>query len=96
MAALYHGAPGETFNLGTGIGHSVNCVLKLLQQNLGTTLSPRHVDAVPGELRYSVADISKSNHFLGYAPKHKLEVSLPKVVEEIVADSHPELVANLF
>jgi nucleoside-diphosphate-sugar epimerase len=39
---------------------------------------------VRGELRYSVADISKATRLLGYRPQHRFESSLRKVVEEIL------------
>jgi len=50
----------ETFNIGTGIPTSVNSVLRALNRHLGTSFPGEHVPQEPGELRYSVADISKA------------------------------------
>lgn len=84
LAAMRSDSSGETFNIGSGIPHSVNQVLDLLNQVLGTSLPGRHADPVRGELRYSVADISKATRLLGYRPQHRFESSLRKVVEEIL------------
>src|SRR5215469_4228605 len=94
LAALRNVPSGQTFNIGSGIPCSVNSVLRLLQNIMGTSLPPKYVEAAPGELRYSVADISRATHKLGYVLKHRLEPSLPQVVEEITGKSAPELASS--
>jgi UDP-glucose 4-epimerase len=76
---------GVTLNVGTGVATSVNQVLALVQKSLGTSLSPCHEAAVPGELRYSIADIGAARRLLGYEPVHRLETALPAVVRAIAA-----------
>lgn len=76
---------GETFNIGTGTPVTVNAVLDELNRIMGTNLPAEHVAAVPGELRYSVADITKARVRIGYQPQHRLETSLGAVVGEILA-----------
>jgi UDP-glucose 4-epimerase len=85
LRALDADVTGETINIGTGIATSVNRVVELVQATLGTAFTPAHALAVPGELRYSIADISKARALLGYAPKHALADSLPEVVRSIAA-----------
>ena len=86
-------APGATYNVGTGIATSVNQLYALVRDALvrgalvrdalGQPLDALHAPAVPGELRYSIADIGRIGAALGYVPAHKLEDALPAVVREI-------------
>jgi UDP-glucose 4-epimerase len=73
----------ETFNIGTGIPTSVNSVLRALNRHLGTSFPGEHVPQEPGELRYSVADISKARKKLGFLPQHQLESSIGTVLREM-------------
>ena len=75
-------APG-TYNLGTGRGTSLNALAGLLSRAVGSGREPTHAPAAPGELRYSVADISAARAALGYAPSRTLEHHLPEVIEDI-------------
>lgn len=77
----------ETFNIGTGTPLSVNAVLRNLNRVMQTNYTGRHVEAVPGELRYSVADIRKAQSTLGYEPVHQFHSSIDEVVREIVRHS---------
>jgi UDP-N-acetylglucosamine 4-epimerase len=45
-------------------------------------IAPQYVEAVPGELRYSVADISKAQRLLGYVPTHNFDSSLKDLIGE--------------
>jgi UDP-glucose 4-epimerase len=74
---------GETFNIGTGTSTSVNSVLKVLNTHLGTAFPGEYVPQAAGELRYSVADISKARRQLGFAPTHRFESSIGEVLEEM-------------
>ena len=86
-------APGATYNVGTGIATSVNQLYALVRDALvrdalvrdalGQPLDALHAPAVPGELRYSIADIGRIGAALGYVPAHKLEDALPAVVRGI-------------
>lgn len=84
LLALASESTGETFNVGTGRATSVNRVYELVAGQLGITQPAAHVDAVPGELRYSVADITKARRLLGYSPSHVFEESIGEVVRDIL------------
>jgi UDP-glucose 4-epimerase len=75
---------GETINVGTGVATNVNQVVTSLQDALGMHTPPRHSDAVPGELRCSVADISKARRLLGYSPAHAFSTAVREAAREIV------------
>jgi UDP-glucose 4-epimerase len=84
LAAMKKEASGRTFNIGTGTSTSVNEVLQHLQAAMGTSLAERHAEAVPGELRYSIADIGRARSLLGFEPKHRFRDSVPQVVRDIL------------
>lgn len=84
VLALDNDSTGETFNIGTGKATSVKRVYELIAGHLGAERRALHVEAVPGELRYSVADIGKARRILGYQPAHAFEDSIGEVVRDIL------------
>jgi UDP-glucose 4-epimerase len=78
---------GETFNIGTGRATSVNQVVASVQEALGIYLKPRHVEAVEGELRSSVPDISRARILLGYEPRREFHSSIAEVAQEITREA---------
>jgi len=85
VAGTIAGATGEpgTYNLGSGRGTSLNQLATLLCGALGVAPSPRHEAAQPGELRFSVADISAARRRLGYEPTRTLTADLSGVIADI-------------
>jgi UDP-glucose 4-epimerase len=68
LLALESEVAGRIFNVGTGRGTSVNEVARGLTALLAPGITPRHVDAPAGELRYAVADIAAIQTALGFRP----------------------------
>lgn len=85
VAAVSSNISRETINVGTGVPTSVNAILSYLNAAMGTSVPGRHVAAVPGELRFSIADIGKARQLLGYSPQRRVDTSLDAVVREILA-----------
>lgn len=83
LALDAHDVSGQTFNVGTGVATSVNRLYELVRGSLSSTVEAVHAPAVPGELRYSVADIGRIRRQLGYRPVHRLDDALPDVVRTI-------------
>ncbi|MEW6319918.1 MAG: NAD-dependent epimerase/dehydratase family protein [Acidobacteriota bacterium] len=77
------GRPPGTFNLGTGVGTTVNALARMLRDRLSPATGIRHVPAHPGELRYSIADITRAREALGYAPAHRLSDDVDDVVASV-------------
>jgi UDP-glucose 4-epimerase len=73
-------AAGETFNIGTGIATTitqlVNTLLEITKENHAKI---EHSIARKGDIKHSVADISKAKKKLHYSPK----ISLKKGLEEL-------------
>jgi UDP-glucose 4-epimerase len=69
------------FNVGTGRATSVNEIAALLCERIHPGLRPEHLEAHPGELRYSIADVSRIASALGYRPT----VTLAGRIDEVIA-----------
>ncbi len=86
LLALARHEPGRaTLNLGTGVATSIKEVVQAVQAALDRPGPVLHAPAVVGELRYSIADISRARQLLGYTPAHPLASELPPVVRAIAA-----------
>jgi nucleoside-diphosphate-sugar epimerase len=60
-------AAGEVFNVACGEQHSLNELLREIEKISGVQLNPEYVDPRPGDIRHSLADITKAKSTLGYA-----------------------------
>lgn len=76
------GKPG-TYNIGTGRGTSLNQLATLLTARINPSLTPRHVPAHVGELRYSIADITAARQALGYNPNRTIEGNIDGVIDDV-------------
>jgi nucleoside-diphosphate-sugar epimerase len=71
---------GLSLNVGSGRGRTVNEIASLLCSRLRPDIAPRHAPAHAGELRNSIADISRAERVLGYRPKADLEEQLEDII----------------
>ncbi len=78
--ALERGS-GETLNLGTGVGTSVNDIVRELNALLGTRLDPVYEPARPGEVRRITLDAGRAREVLGWEPAVALRAGLERTVE---------------
>ena len=69
------------FNIGTGVSTSINRLSQIIRDRMGPNAKVIHVDEHHGELKNSIADISKASKVLGYWPKKILEDSIHEVIE---------------
>ncbi|MFO7618049.1 MAG: GDP-mannose 4,6-dehydratase [Thermoplasmata archaeon] len=70
------GARGQAFNCGTGKGVSVRELAGIIAKASGRKLEPESAPARNGDIRDSVADISKAKKLLGYKPAIALKDGL--------------------
>jgi UDP-glucose 4-epimerase len=80
LAASVPAAAGLTFNAGSGQATSLLDMLARLQQILGTNLPPTFAPARIGDVRDSLADISRAREVLGYQPSVDLSEGLRRTV----------------
>ncbi|MFQ5913605.1 MAG: SDR family oxidoreductase [Nitrospinota bacterium] len=81
LASTAEGAPGRVFNLACSVRTSVNALLDLLRQIIGTSAEADYEPPQPGDVRDSQADISQAREFLGFEPAVDLEEGLRKTAQ---------------
>ena len=70
LALRSRGAIGETFNIGTGVAATINQLANmLLEVTSKSHLKLVHSEPRKGDIKHSVADISKARRKLHYDPK---------------------------
>ncbi len=86
LAANAPDAVGQAMNIGCGTSISLNGVLQLAGELLGTPVNADYRAARPGDVRDSLADISKARRLLGYTPKIDFREGLARTLAAIRAD----------
>ena len=74
------GAAGQTINVATGTRISLNDLFSALRQLTGVDLDPQYSDPRSGDVRDSLADITKAREILGYRPSVGLEEGLGRTL----------------
>lgn len=85
LAASVPAAAGLTFNVGSGQATSLLDMLAQLQQILGTNLQPLFAPVRTGDVRDSLADISRAREVLGYRPAIDLNEGLRRTVAALTS-----------
>jgi UDP-glucose 4-epimerase len=81
LAASAGGAAGQVVNVGSGVAVSLLELLKELKAILGSNIEPILQPARAGDVRDSLADISRAKTILGYQPVVGLSEGLRRTVE---------------
>lgn len=71
---------GRTFNLGSGVSHSVREIFDLVREMLGSTLEPIYAPDLPGEAQETLGDIRAARE-LGWTPRTSLAEGLRRSYE---------------
>jgi len=71
----------DIFNVATGKETSINEIVDTLNDVLGTKLKPNYDEERMGDIRRSVADVSKAKKILGFEAKYSLKEGLKRTVE---------------
>jgi len=80
-AAHAKGAAGEVFNIACGQRISINELVRVLNEILGTDIEPVYAEPRPGDVRHSLADISTAGEVLGYEVAVAFAEGLRRTVE---------------
>jgi UDP-glucose 4-epimerase len=67
------------FNVGRGEGISINELARLIIRLIGNSVEPVYEEPRPGDIRHSLADISRARGF-GYNPRYNLEAGLEETI----------------
>ena len=77
-------APGGVCNIGCGQRVSLNELIRILEELLGVRAQVTYASPKPGDVRHSLADITKATRVLGYVAKTGIEEGLKRTVEAYV------------
>ncbi len=72
---------GEIFNIGCGKRTTINRLAKLISRLLDKNVEPIYTDPRPGDIRHSLADITKARRLLNYQPHINLEEGLKRTLK---------------
>lgn len=81
LAAETPGVAGEVFNIACGENITINQLVAILCELIGIKITPLYAPPRPGDVRHSLADISKAQKLLGYQVKVGLREGLQRTVE---------------
>lgn len=74
-------ALNQVYNVAVGANFSVNYMFNFIRDYLNIDNTPVHRAPRTGDIRDSLADISKAKDLLGYDPKYSFEDGLPLTIE---------------
>jgi UDP-glucose 4-epimerase len=81
LAMKAPGASGEVMNLACGESFTLNQMVQMLAEIIGKTPHVEYIESRTGDVKHSLADISKARRLLGYEPKVSFREGLEKTVE---------------
>ena len=85
LAASVSGAIGGTFNIARGVSTTLIDLYAALYQVIGGPQQPSFAPARAGDIRHSLANISRARDVLGFAPKVELADGLAQLVAAVRA-----------
>jgi nucleoside-diphosphate-sugar epimerase len=72
---------GEVINIACGESYSLNELVRELNKILKTNIEPVYTDPQPGDVKHSLADVSKAKELLGYEVKVDFKEGLRRTVD---------------
>jgi nucleoside-diphosphate-sugar epimerase len=81
LAAVANEVSSEVFNVATGKAYTILDLLSYLSEITDIQIEPQFTPPRPGDIRHTLADISKARKLLGYEPKIDFEEGLRRTVE---------------
>ncbi len=73
--------PGRYYNIACGAQYTLNDLLDMLREIIGTDIEAKYTPPHPGDIKHSFADISLARKELGFDPKVDFKAGLKKTVE---------------
>jgi len=81
LAGSVPGVAGEAFNIACGGRFTLLDVLHAVEKGLGRPVARRHEEARAGDVKHTLADISKARRMLGYEPKVDFDEGMRRTVD---------------
>ena len=74
------------FNIGSGVGSSLNAVVATIEASLGSRLDVRHTGGRPFDVPVNILDIARIRETLGWTPSIPLAEGIARMVADLRAD----------
>jgi len=84
LACESEGVAGQIMNVACGTSFNLNQLAAMLNQIMGTNIKPKYAAPKPGDVRQSLAEITKAQQLLGYHPEVNFHQGLRLTVEHLV------------
>jgi UDP-glucuronate 4-epimerase len=81
IASLDRNYDEEVFNLGCGRQEELMEYVAMVEKSCGKEAKKEYLPMQPGDVKASLADITKANKLLGYEPKTSIREGVPRFVE---------------
>ena len=81
LAARAEDASGKVFNIACNRSHTILEIVENLNRILGKSIEPVHTPPRKGDVRHTLADISRAKRLLGYTPKVEFAEGLRRTAE---------------
>lgn len=81
LLALGYGGGKKTFNVGSGVGHSLLDIAGAIESELGSPLDIRFLPARKVDVPINILDISRARAELGWSPRTDLAVGIRRMIE---------------
>lgn len=85
LAAKAPGISGKYFNIAVGGQYTLNTLVKMLQEIIGSDVKPKYDPPRKGDILHSYADISRARDEMGFSPKVDFASGLKMTVEWFTA-----------
>lgn len=85
LAAVNEKINGEVINIAGGVRTSVNELTEMIKRVFDVKQKPEYISPREGDVKHSLADISKARSLLGYRPVYDLEKGLCETKEYFVS-----------
>lgn len=85
LEAAEQAVPGLVLNIGTGRSYSLNELVSILNNVLGTTWEPEYREGRQGDVRHSRADVGLAEREIGFVSRVHLAEGLKRTVDAFTA-----------
>ena len=72
---------GEVVNIACGEAITVNAIIDMINQIVGKDVQPIYADPRPGDVKHSLADITRAENLIGFKPVVSFNEGLQKAIE---------------
>ena len=85
MGSIYNPFEYEIINIGGSKTIDVNGLISIIEDKLGKKARIKYLDAAPGDVPLTYADVSKARRMIGYEPKIGVEAGVDRYVKWFLA-----------